>query len=105
MNESIIKNALDTATSHWGGEPYLIQPPRKSIELSKKYAFGTPESIPGITCIAQFHSLETARDNTMDFSGLPIVWFQPEFAFPIHSSVQDYIHTIDWDKHAHDCEY
>jgi len=105
LNESMVKHALDKAMGLWGGEPYLIQPPEKPIELPMEYPFGTPASIPGITCIAQFQSFGTARDDTMDFSELTIVWFQSEFAFPIHETVQDHIRTIDWDKHARDCEY
>lgn len=41
----------------------------------------------------------------MDFSELPIVWFQSQFAFPIDETVQNRIRTIDWDKHAYDYQY
>lgn len=105
MNQGNIEHALKTAKELWDGNPYLIQPTETPIELNRDYPFGTPASIPGITCLARFKCLDAVRNDSMDYSELPIVWFQHEFAFPIADSVLADIRAIDWDQHACDYEY
>ena len=105
MNERHIRYTMDAARERRHFEPYLIQPIETPIELGRKYPFGTPASIPEITCIGQFNCLDTARDNSMDGSTLPIVWFQSDFAFPIDEAVQEHIRSLDWEKHAFDFQY
>ncbi|MEZ6139174.1 MAG: hypothetical protein R3B84_01265 [Zavarzinella sp.] len=105
MNERLILNTMDKARKRWHFEPYLIRPIERPIELGSKYPFGTPASIPDITCIGNFDCFNTARDKSMDGSTLPIVWFQSEFAFPIDEAIQEQIRSLEWEKHASDFQY
>jgi hypothetical protein len=96
---------MDEARKRRNFEPYLIPPIETPIEIDRKYPFGTPASIPGITCIAQFDSFDPARDKSMDASTLPIVWFQSDFAFPIEDSILEHIRLLNWEKYASDFQY
>lgn len=90
------------------GEPYLIRPIEKPIEYrsdERPYPFGTPSALPGVTCIGRFDSLDPARDKSKDSSGLVVIWFQDEFAFPIAPDVAERLLAIDWSAHAADLEY
>lgn len=90
------------------GEPYLIQPKETPLEYrgDKQYPFGTPSALPAVTCIGRFTSHDPVRRGTRcDYSGLIVIWFQPDFAFPIEESVFAEIQAIDWDRHAIDMEY
>lgn len=89
------------------GEPYLIPPTERPIEFlgGRRYPFGTPSALPAVTCIGRFESLSPARDPQCDGSGLVVIWFQEEFAFPIDASVVAQLLTIKWEKHAGDWTY
>jgi len=89
------------------GEPHLIQPKEESVEYieGKVYPFGTPAAFPGVTCVGRFNSLSPARDKAKDYSGLVVIWFQHDFAFPIDAEVLKNLEVIDWEKHAVDMEY
>lgn len=102
MNARRIAYAKGEARRLWGCEPLLIHPTEVAIVLGRQYPFGTPASIPNVTCIALFRCYDTARDESMDGSELPLVWFQPEFAFPIEGSVRESIHFFDWENFAMD---
>jgi hypothetical protein len=58
-------------------------------------------------CVARLESRYAARDKSGDFffSGLGVVWFQPDFAFPIESAVLAQLQSLDWGRHAVDMEY
>jgi hypothetical protein len=88
------------------GLPYLIQPVETRIELpdALEYPFGTPASLPRVTCVARFTSLQPIRNNG-DYSGLVIIWLQDEFAFPIAPDVMSHLLAIDWSAHAVDMAY
>lgn len=104
-NERHIRYTMDQARKRRHFEPYLIRPIERPIELGRKYPFGEPASIPEITCIGSFNCFDTARDKSMDGSTLPIVWFQPDFAFPIDEAIQEQIRSLDWEEHASDFQY
>ena len=87
------------------GGPYLIRPTETPIEYDRdghSYPFGTPSALPSVTCIGRFDSLQPARDQSYDLSGLVVIWFQEEFAFPIDPAVDAQLLTIDWEAHAAD---
>lgn len=105
MNERYIRYTMDEARKRRNFEPYLIPPIETPIEIDRKYPLGTPASIPGITCIAQFDCLDPARDKSMDASTLPIVWFQSDFAFPIEDAILEHIRLLNWEKFASDFQY
>lgn len=105
MNARHIRYAMDQARKRRDFEPYLIPPIETPIEMDRKYPFGTPASIPGITCIAQFDCFDPAKDKSMDASALPIVWFQTDFAFPIEDVILEHIRSLNWEKYATDFQY
>ncbi len=106
-NQYKVADALAQARSLNQGEPHLIPPVETPIKYppGRKYPFGDPASIPRIGCIGRFHSLQHARDSKMDYSGLVIVWFQADFAFPIDPAVLEQLRLLDWERLAHDYEY
>ena len=105
MNERHIRYTMDEARKRRNFEPYLIRPVETPINLDRKYPFGTPASIPAITCIAQFNCFDSARDKSKDASTLPVVWFQSDFAFPIDDAIVEHIRSLNWEKHASDFQY
>ena len=108
MNKERLEHLLASQRNQsYRAAPNLITPVEKTIEYAreKPYPFGKPAALPGVTCIGRFESLEPARDQNCDLSGLVVIWFQDEFALPIDASVLDQIREIDWEKHAADFEY
>ena len=101
--QDLISQHRDTP---YPGLPYLIQPAETRIEFpdALEYPFGTPASLPGVTCVARFTSLEPIRSNG-DYSGLVIIWLQDEFAFPVAPGVMSHLLAMDWSAHAVDLEY
>jgi hypothetical protein len=90
----------------YSSSPYLIQPVEKPIDLDgKPYPFGTPASLPNITCIGRFASLQPVRNKNKDFSELIVIWYQDEFAFPIDPIVVKELQLLDWERFADDFEY
>jgi len=85
--------------------PYLIRPSEKPINYDRggrRYPFGTPSALPLVTCLGRFVSHRPARDMNCDTSGLLVIWFQEEFAFPIDPAVVPQLLAIDWEAHATD---
>ena len=86
------------------GKPYLIRPKETPIQRNpqntRRYPFGTPSALPPVTCIARLESCPNKRE--YDLSGLVVIWFQGEFAFPIDSEVEAELLGIDWKMHASD---
>jgi hypothetical protein len=91
----------------YAGQPYLIRPRETLLDYDspEPYPFGAPSALPAITCIGRFDSLLPARDRHSDLSGLIVIWFQEEFAFPIDSGVLAEMLAIDWESHAADMNY
>lgn len=101
MNEGMLQHLLARYKDQpYPGAPYLIRPAERRIESSQRgpYPFGNPSALPGVTCISRFESRGPARDQPL--SGLVVIWFQQEFAFPIDPAVVTQIETIDWQEHA-----
>ena len=93
---------MDTLVAERHGKPYpvgpayLIKPEQKLINFPGKYPFGTPAKIPGVTCVGRFESSETP----IHHSGLVVIWYQDQFAFPIEPMILEKILDIDWDSLA-----
>lgn len=102
--EKLVKSQRDKP---YPGDPLLIQPTEAPIEYrqGQRYPFGTPSALPAVTCIGRYESLSPARDHAGDYSGLVVIWFQEEFAFPIDPIVISQLLAIDWERHATDLYY
>ncbi len=81
----------------YAGEPYLIRPVEKREKNRDK------SLLPSVTCIGRFES--NPIDSTWYCSGLVIIWFQDEFAFPIDPTALAQFRAIDWDAHAVDMDF
>ncbi len=105
MNSRRVASILAENRGHYG-EPLLIAPEEKPLEYheGKKYPFGDPAALPGVCCVARFRS-HWARDREKDYSGLVVIWFQEEFAFPIDPKVAAQLQALDWERLATDHEY
>ncbi|MBC7768697.1 MAG: hypothetical protein H7124_07910 [Phycisphaerales bacterium] len=86
---------------------YLLAPQELPIELppGETYPFGAPAKLPSVTCTGRFRSMKSARDVSLDYSELVVIWLQDEFAMPIASDVVEQIKALDWEKLAGDFEY
>ncbi|MBV1908482.1 MAG: hypothetical protein KUG78_04120 [Kangiellaceae bacterium] len=102
INEVYIGRALERAENQWNCAAALIKPVEMVFEPEHASSFRTQVRIPQITCMALYKSLAPARDKTLFYSELPIVWFQDDFAFPIEESIIKDISQLDWKKLAHD---
>jgi hypothetical protein len=89
------------------GPAHLIRPTERPVAYRKgeRYPFGTPSALPRVTCIGRFQSFEPTNHRAGDFSGLVVIWFQEEYAFPIDPDVTRQILGIDWDGLAADIDY
>ena len=105
MNARTIERTLRTAEQRHHFKPHLIDPTETPIQIDRDYPFGTPASIPTITCVASFDCFDAIRDESKDGSTLPIVWFQSDFAFPIESDIVESIIRLPWDDLATNFDY
>ena len=103
MNEEMIAGAIRELGKN--APHYLVSPRRTPIVLRGGRRHRKYEALPGTTCVARFASIDPARDQGADGSELWIIWFQPQFAFPIEPSVQREIEAVDWESLAEDYEY
>lgn len=97
----------DHSNNPFPGLPVLIPPvesPAPAIDPRHQH-LGPPSSLPAIACAGRFTSTEPARSEYADFSGLVVLWFQDDFAFPIDPAVLDQIRRLDWDRHAADLDF
>jgi hypothetical protein len=76
------------------GDPYIIPP----LDM-------TGSKLPVIRCVAQFTSAAIDRGEGYDYSGLIVIWFQVDFAFPIDSKVLAHIVSLDWERYAAGMNY
>ena len=106
INQRITERLMNTERDR-GATPYLVEPPERLIERreAQPFPFGTSAQIPSIACIGLFDSHSPARDASRVGSGLTIIWFQDEYAFPIAPGVREQIRAIDWDRHAEDYDW
>jgi hypothetical protein len=107
-NQRRIKYVLQKSESQrYGVGPYLVPPVEKPIERpsGEPYPFGTPSSLPSVTCIARFEAIGPTVPGKGDGSGLVVVWFQECFALPIDSEVLLHLRNLDWNRHAGSYEF
>ncbi|MBN8603010.1 MAG: hypothetical protein J0M26_18380 [Planctomycetes bacterium] len=105
MNHRHIKRTMDAAREKYRFEPFLIPPVETLIDGFPGYRFGTPAQIPSITCVATFDCFSIARDESMDASTLPVVWFQSDLAFPIADNILASLRLLKWEEVASDFQY
>jgi len=48
---------------------------------------------------------ETSSRPKLDCSGLTVIWFQDEYAFPLSEDAERAIHTLDWQRLASEGTY
>jgi len=86
---------------------YLVRPVETPIDLSpgEIYPFGSPATLPGVTCVGRFKSRPIGENDPLFYSELTIIWLQSEFAMPIEPSVLEEIAGLDWDTLASNFEF
>lgn len=67
---------------------------------SEAFPFGTPTTLPNVTCTARFVSYKPARNQEMDCSELTLIWFQPKFW--MQPEFETAMAQIDWEADAWD---
>jgi len=107
MNQRTIQALMDAPKNRsYNVPPYLIPPIEKPVPFhGEKYSFGTPSALPSITCIARFISHQPTKKGKGDLSGLSVIWFQGEFAFPIEQEIIEQLESMDWDSNAGNKEW
>jgi hypothetical protein len=105
MNERHIRSLVEDARKRTSAAPYLVPPTESPIDYGGPYPFGEPVALPRIACVGHFESLSPARDPSQDYSGLIIIWFQEDYAFPIEPEALEQILAVDWARLAADHEF
>ena len=103
MNQGKIRRLLGEQSNHrYNVQPLLIPPVERPIERpdGDKYPFGTPSALPPVTSVARFESLTPTIIGRGDTSGLVVIWFQEEFAYPPPRNILEQLEAVDWDRHA-----
>lgn len=100
LNARMIDETLKNARARHHFEPHLIQPVETPIAAARYSPFGEPVALPAVTCVPQLDCHQTVSDEQKHGSTLPIVWFQPDFAFPIAPKIVESIVNLPWDKLA-----
>lgn len=103
-NKVYLERLLDTGAKLGTTLPLLLPPRETPIEVERPYPFGTPSALPKVTCIARFASRTPARNKTLDYSELVVIWLQEEFAFPIDPVIKEQLCDLEWDRLATDLE-
>jgi hypothetical protein len=89
----------------YGADPLLLKPKTSPLlRPDGKPSRPAAAWLPAVVCVARLECQEPVRDRSKDFSGLGVVWFQPDFAFPIEPEPLEQLLAIDWDRHAVDSE-
>jgi len=107
MNDRILAGIVSRVKNRFPeySAPYLIDPIRTSIETAHTDRFRKGESLPKYACVAQIDSIEPAKNEKSDGSGLVLIWFQEALAMPIAPPIQEEIERMDWEDHAIDYFY
>lgn len=87
-----------------GREPFLIEPVQRPIEHPPDM-LGERAALPAIACVGRFLSHAPARDPRMDCSGLTVIWFQDDYAFPLVAAAEAALRALDWHRLAVDGNY
>ncbi|MDX2006557.1 MAG: hypothetical protein SFU83_14890 [Meiothermus sp.] len=96
INARKVQGLVDQYTKEDEHAPLIVPYTETPIQYEGKYPFGTPQTLPSITCMGLF----TDTSGGEYYSGLRIVWFQNEFALPIESRIVEYIRDVDWNRVA-----
>jgi hypothetical protein len=90
----------------YGADPLLLKPKTSPLlRPDGKPLRPAAAWLPAMVCVARLECPEPVRDRSKVFSGLGVVWFQPDFAFPIEPEPLEQLLAIDWDRHAVDSEF
>ena len=84
--------------------PIVIEPGRTPFDAIPDHPgaaefLGDREFMPKIVCSALFRSM-TVRKGQPNFTMLPFLWFQPDWALPVDAGVLEKMKSTDWDAHA-----
>jgi len=107
--EAALKDARALCVS--GARPVLIEPTRRDFlrvpgdMVNSGSRWHVPEWLPQVTCVAQLHSVNPARDHSKSGSALTVVWFQDEFAPPIQDPALSSLIRVNWDELAIDFDW
>jgi hypothetical protein len=104
-NDAEIEMILARARQRDRYEPFLITPIQRPLESHLPFRFGEATALPAIACVARFFSQKPARDPKLDCSGLTVIWFQDEYAFPLSEDAERALHTLDWQRLASEGTY
>ena len=103
-NQRHILALLNDKRNHaYGDAPYLLDPVEVAIKYKDDdsvYPFGTSSPLPAVTCVARLESLSAATGQEGDGSGLVLIWFQANFAFPIDEEILRQVSELDWNRYA-----
>ena len=107
-NKGLIQRLLnDRSLKPYEVDPVLLPAVERPIELPPEhsYPFGTPSALPAVTVFARFTSHKSTVSGTGDASGLVVVWFQEQFAFPPAEDIASQLQNLDWERYAGNFEY
>ncbi len=106
LNERIINRVKKEAKEFSGiEETYLIEPKQKPIDYEGKYPFGSPASLPRVTCVAELWHHDVFKNKDKMFSSLCIIWFQEDYAFPIDKDILNKIKEVPFSKVCGEFDY
>ncbi|APX99913.1 hypothetical protein BWR22_06190 [Lacinutrix venerupis] len=106
LNKIILERTISDAKELFNLQNiHLIEPILTPIEYEGNYPFGNTESLPEITCLAELKCHSAFKNEEMDYSGLGLVWFQGNYAFPIEKAINDFIKTIPYRKICEEFSY
>mgnify|MGYP001436869681 CR=1 FL=1 len=106
LNETILIGIKEDAKKFCQlDEVYLIEPLQKQIKYDGEYPFGDPYELPNVICIVEVSYYTTFRDESKDYSGLGIIWFQENFLFPIEDAILQKIKEIPFTKICQELNY
>ena len=105
-NKIILERTINKAKESFDLQKiHLIEPVITAIEYEGEYPFGKTESLPEITCLAELKCNSAFKNEDMDYSGLGLVWFQDDYAFPIEKTIADIIKLIPYRKVCEEFSY
>lgn len=107
LNDRIIKGLKERMNEKYAEHyhVYFIEPTRTPLKGYENYPLGKGERLPGVTCIAEIHSIAPTIVGYGDSSELIVVWFQNSYALPIDQEIVEHLENISWEKLARDYYY